>query len=423
MYELSLLAFVDDKDVPASLSVLSGLCSQSPWESIHRVHFLHGPGRPTGMPNPSPTPTNQQKDVPALWKELDRALGRQSYHLQLRYEVSKADFGKADGMDFNAAPGILRWVDFPEPAQAVPGAEKGVVMQRKKVEIWGQKNLHSVLAGNSYSLTSDQIEHGYSFFRDDIEICLHRYLLPRPQGQPPSNATAPTNPLPPWDSVTNVDDLQHWMLVVKLHVLQDNKPDEVRKAQEQLVALKNELDGVFQFEVIDRQFFDSRVPLADDGTTTGEGWKKAEHPSEGGNVLQDLDIQGEEKITRERGHTRERDVPQQDVIKGEEGDGRDVEYEKEEAEDLTKYAPEPIMDENIRLALITEVSALNWEAMDREVVIWTEGEDDEPNGQQAEATYGIHPSPPGPSAGGDTAAGHRNSPGAGIPSLPLHMLR
>lgn len=51
------------------------------------------------------------------------------------------------------------------------------------------------------------------------------------------------------------------MVVIKTHVLQDNKPDEVRKAQEQVVALKNELEGVFHFEVIERQFLDTRVPL------------------------------------------------------------------------------------------------------------------------------------------------------------------
>lgn len=110
----------------------------------------------------------------------------------------------------------------------------------------------------SSSLTSDQIEHAYLFFRDDIEICLHRLMLtgPRDQQQP-----SPANPLPPWDNLTNVDDLQQWMLQIKLHVLEDNKPDEVRKAHEELSALKAELEGVFQFETIDRLFFDSRVPL------------------------------------------------------------------------------------------------------------------------------------------------------------------
>ena len=110
------------------------------------------------------------------------------------------------------------------------------------------------------SLTSDQVEHAYQFFRDDLEICLSRLLLPVPQGQDEPYA-GPSNPLPSWETITNVDELQQWMLVVKLHVLQDNKPDEVRKAQEQLAALKSELEGVFQFEVIERQFLDTRVPL------------------------------------------------------------------------------------------------------------------------------------------------------------------
>lgn len=82
---------------------------------------------------------------------------------------------------------------------------------------------------------------------------------PAEQDYPPAE---PMNPLPPWEVFNNVDNLNQWMLVVKTHVLQDNKPDEVRKAQEQLVALKNELEGVFQFEVIERQFLDTRVPLA-----------------------------------------------------------------------------------------------------------------------------------------------------------------
>lgn len=150
MYELSLLGFVEDKDVPASLSILSGLCAQSPWESIHHVHFFRGPPRPSGMANPSPTPTMQQKDVPALWKELDRALSRQSYHIQLRYEVAKGDFGKGDPAEFDGMAGVLRWVDFPEKPPAAMGVEKGTATQRKKVEIWGQKGLHSLMNSKNY---------------------------------------------------------------------------------------------------------------------------------------------------------------------------------------------------------------------------------------------------------------------------------
>lgn len=50
-----------------------------------------------------------------------------------------------------------------------------------------------------------------------------------------------------------------WILQARIHVLQDNKPDELRKAQDQLMAIRNELDGVFEFRNIDRKVHDTRV--------------------------------------------------------------------------------------------------------------------------------------------------------------------
>jgi hypothetical protein len=43
--------------------------------------------------------------------------------------------------------------------------------------------------------------------------------------------------------------------------LQDSSgPDDLVKAQERLVGIKREFDGVFRFLVIDRKVFDTRVP-------------------------------------------------------------------------------------------------------------------------------------------------------------------
>ncbi|MBE3042361.1 hypothetical protein IMZ48_07220 [Candidatus Bathyarchaeota archaeon] len=151
MYELSLLSFVEEKDVPAALTILTGVFDQKPWDSIHHVYNYRGPGQPVGMANPHPTEFKDQPDVPALWKDLDRALSRQSYSLQVRHEVTKEDFGKQEATDLNADPAKLRWVDFPEPPQMVNGLEKGAITQRKKLEIWGQKNLHSLVGGKGYT--------------------------------------------------------------------------------------------------------------------------------------------------------------------------------------------------------------------------------------------------------------------------------
>lgn len=58
---------------------------------------------------------------------------------------------------------------------------------------------------------------------------------------------------------------KRWFLLVKAHVLQDNKPDEIRKAQDQLLGIRGELDGVFDFKGIDRKVHDTRVAQQQQG--------------------------------------------------------------------------------------------------------------------------------------------------------------
>ena len=104
----------------------------------------------------------------------------------------------------------------------------------------------------------------HQFFRDDIEVSLYRTLLPVSKAQQNDETAAsapPSNPLPPWVSLTNISDYQDWQLQIKLHVLQDTRPDKVLAAQEQLSALAKELKVIFEFEVLDRHLLDTRVPL------------------------------------------------------------------------------------------------------------------------------------------------------------------
>ncbi len=77
--------------------------------------------------------------------------------------------------------------------------------------------------------------------------------------------SSPAQHLPAWDSLTPLDKQGRWILQVKTHVAQDNKPDEIRKAQERLLATRNELDGVFSFKVIDRKVHDTRVAIQQQG--------------------------------------------------------------------------------------------------------------------------------------------------------------
>lgn len=109
------------------------------------------------------------------------------------------------------------------------------------------------------------MEENHRFFRDDIEFCLTRHyfvqgiahytsLESRGDQQP-----SPLSTLPAWDALTPVDMQNRWILLVKVHVLQDNKPDEIRKSQDLLMSIRGELEGAFDFKAIDRKVHDTRI--------------------------------------------------------------------------------------------------------------------------------------------------------------------
>ncbi|KOS19390.1 hypothetical protein ESCO_001420 [Escovopsis weberi] len=148
MYEVFLTALVEDRDIIAAKAVLSGYCSMQPWESTHRVLYYQGPSRPSGINNQSSLEKPMRKDNVWLWKELHQNFARQSFILQARYEILRdTDLGTtaAIPMHLDSTPGVLRWTDFPDPPRGQP-----FLTQRKKVEIWEQRKLPSVLRDNKH---------------------------------------------------------------------------------------------------------------------------------------------------------------------------------------------------------------------------------------------------------------------------------
>ncbi|KAG4260285.1 hypothetical protein FPRO04_08833 [Fusarium proliferatum] len=261
MHEIFLTALIEDKDFTSACAVLGGLTNMDPWQSIQRVLYFQGPQRPTGISNQSSIEKPIRNNNGFLWKELHQNLTRQSFILQTRYDVLKdRDMGaNSSPMDLDATQGILRWTDFPDPPRGQP-----LLTQRKKVELWDQKKLPSVMRDNNHIFKTETIEEVYRFYRDDIEFCLtrHYFLQPLEHYTPMESkqqATIPMGSLPPWESLTPVDQQKRWFLQVKAHVVQDNKPDEIRKAQDQLLSVRRELDGVFEFRGIDRKVHDTRV--------------------------------------------------------------------------------------------------------------------------------------------------------------------
>lgn len=147
MYEVFLTAFVEDSDFAPACSVLGGLCSMKPWESISRVLYFQGPPRPTGLSNQSSIEKPIRKNIAPLWKELHQNLSRQSFIVQGRYDLIKdRDMGpSAKPIDLNTTAGVLRWADFPDPPRGEP-----LLTQRKMVELWEQRNIPSILYDNNY---------------------------------------------------------------------------------------------------------------------------------------------------------------------------------------------------------------------------------------------------------------------------------
>ncbi|KAI0182972.1 mediator complex, subunit Med18 [Xylaria flabelliformis] len=256
MHELFLTASVKQGDFDTACAVLQGLSWMTARRTIYRVLFFAGQPQPKGLAGPPPPPNVLPRAAQPLWGELHKQLLRSSYVLQAAYEVSpETDFvGKENAtatMDFTRLPATLRWTDLPDPLRDSP------ITSRKKIEIPFLNSLPRVLMENKQTYINELIQESYSFNRGDLEIVLSRYYhLPESQGRPIPH-------LPAWADLRPVDPAQKWMLHVKLNVVAagdgGGQPEKLTKANEELMRNKAEFEKLFDFKVIDRRVFDTRI--------------------------------------------------------------------------------------------------------------------------------------------------------------------
>ncbi|KAI5925962.1 mediator complex, subunit Med18 [Camillea tinctor] len=245
MRELFLTATVPASDFDTACAIFQGLTWMTARQTIYRILYFAGQPVPKGLQNMR---NLRMTPYAPLWSELNRQLNRSSYVLQTRYEVPpEAGFGKNVGMDFNNTKGTLLWADLPDPLRDTP------VTSRKKIEIPDQMYLPRILEDNSHTYTNQLIQQNYSFARDNVEFVFTRfYHLPEPQGRP-----VPT--LPAWEDLRPADPAQKWVLTVRLNVYDDSQPEKIQKANEELLVVQTELEKLFEFKVIDRRVFDTRI--------------------------------------------------------------------------------------------------------------------------------------------------------------------
>jgi mediator of RNA polymerase II transcription subunit 18 len=75
----------------------------------------------------------------------------------------------------------------------------------------------------------------------------------------PESPGRPVQQLPAWADLRPVDRAQKWVLNVKLNVSEDGQPEKLAQANEELMRNKAEFDKLFDFKVVDRRVFDTRI--------------------------------------------------------------------------------------------------------------------------------------------------------------------
>ena len=101
------------------------------------------------------------------------------------------------------------------------------------------------------------IQESNRFVHGDVVFELARYLQ-FPVGDNENHST-PRNGLPEFDTLRPFDSENKWILTASTIVTKGDDPDQVKKGMDQLVAIKDDFEGCFDFKVLDRHIFDTRV--------------------------------------------------------------------------------------------------------------------------------------------------------------------
>ncbi|KAJ0124766.1 rna polymerase ii mediator complex subunit [Diaporthe amygdali] len=280
MYELFLTAFINDVDFDNARSILSSYCWSDPSSRIYRVFHFAGPAQPRalakrnningirpapdpfmfGLPGAEPLQAQMGPYIDQGWKELSDIVKKQSYIVTVRYEVSKtSDFGgTGPHKQLTTTPGALFWTEIPDPASVAGG--QSLVMQRKKIEIWDQLNLPTVLNENDFRFKAQLVEETHDIYhRDDplLEFSLVRHYTPPASFQGPASG-----PLPAFEELDKVDSAGKWTLWVRYHVHDDSAPEKIKAARDALLKARDDLAPCgFDFKVLDRKVFDTQLML------------------------------------------------------------------------------------------------------------------------------------------------------------------
>jgi mediator of RNA polymerase II transcription subunit 18 len=122
-------------------------------------------------------------------------------------------------------------------------------------------SLHAEPSINISRFVLELIEEGYRFAHGNVVIYLTRFLtIPLSAQEWDSDGRPKVNSsMPPYEVLSPFDDENKWVLMAKVELTNGNDQELVRRGTEELLALKADFEGLFDFQVKDRLIFDTRV--------------------------------------------------------------------------------------------------------------------------------------------------------------------
>jgi mediator of RNA polymerase II transcription subunit 18 len=107
--------------------------------------------------------------------------------------------------------------------------------------------------------TKELVQECYRFVHGNVVFDFSRYLqLPPSETEPASSIRTR---LPAYESLTPFDSENKWVLMASALVLNGNNPDHMQKGIDELMTVKTDFEGCFDFQALDRHIFDTRVKI------------------------------------------------------------------------------------------------------------------------------------------------------------------
>lgn len=107
------------------------------------------------------------------------------------------------------------------------------------------------------------IEETYRFVLGNVVFCLTRYLRIPDHLQEKEQDGSPriNSKLPAFETLVPFDPEDKWILTASVEVLNGNDPEQVQRGVDELISVKSEFEGCYDFQLMDRHIFDTRVMI------------------------------------------------------------------------------------------------------------------------------------------------------------------